>query len=352
MPALLSPIVSTRPSSSMPRRRSLTGLALLAGLSLALTACSSPASDDTPAATSSATQSETAASGLLENCGFSVASGDAPERVVTIKSSTTEALIALGLGDRIVGVAFQDGPVPESLGTIPELNVIDPKMPGAEAVLGLEPDFIFAGWESAFAADAIGTRQELADLGVRSYVWPAACMTEGSVPESVSFDDIGAAITEVAELFDVDAASVLADQAAALDSVTVNDDGLSALWWSSGTDTPYVGAGGGAPELMMETVGLRNIASELPGGWSPYGWESVIAANPDVLVLVDSDWNSAANKIAYLTADPVLSQLEAVKAGKFLIVPFAASEAGVRTASATATMSEDLAELVALADES
>ena len=37
----------------------------------------------------------------------------APERVVTIKSTSTEMLLALGLGDRIVGTAFQDGPVPD-----------------------------------------------------------------------------------------------------------------------------------------------------------------------------------------------------------------------------------------------
>ena len=41
----------------------------------------------------------------LDNCGFAVTLPAAPERVVTIKSTATEMLLALGLGERIVGVA-------------------------------------------------------------------------------------------------------------------------------------------------------------------------------------------------------------------------------------------------------
>ena len=49
----------------------------------------------------------------IDNCGTEVTLDAAPERVVTIKSTSTEMMLALGLGDRIVGTACQDGPVPE-----------------------------------------------------------------------------------------------------------------------------------------------------------------------------------------------------------------------------------------------
>ena len=37
-------------------------------------------------------------------------------------------------------------------------------------VLELEPDFVFGGWESNFSADGAGERDELAALGIRTYV--------------------------------------------------------------------------------------------------------------------------------------------------------------------------------------
>ena len=56
----------------------------------------------------------------------------APERVVTIKSSTLELLLALGLEDRIVGTAFSDGPVPEELADAASgIEVLSDKVPVA-----------------------------------------------------------------------------------------------------------------------------------------------------------------------------------------------------------------------------
>lgn len=321
-------------------RRSTPAIALVAALALA--GCSSA---DAPASSSSPTPSASADAGAtVTNCGFDATFETPPERVVTIKSSTTEALIALGLGDRIVGTAFQDGPLPDGLEVDEPLPVIDERMPGAESVLELEPDLIFSGWESAFAADAVGTRDELAELGVGTYVWPTACMS-ADAPTEVTFDAIANEVEQLADIFDVDASSVLADQQAMLEGITADDRDLSALWWSSGTETPYVGAGQGAPELILETAGLTNIASDLEGGWAPYGWESVLAADPDVLVIVDSDWNTAEHKIEYLEADPTLSQLTAVQQHRYVIVPFAASEAGVRTAEAAQSVALQVSEI-------
>lgn len=320
-------------------RRSIPAVTLIAALALA--GCSST---DAPASTSSSEPEASAAAVTVSNCGFEATFETPPERVVTIKSSTTEALIALGLGDRIVGTAFQDGPLPDGMTVDEPLPVIDERMPGAESVLELEPDLIFSGWESAFAADAVGTRDELAELGVGTYVWPTACMS-ADAPTEVTFDAIAAEVEELADIFDVDASGVVGDQQEMLDGITPDDRDLSALWWSSGTETPYVGAGQGAPELILETAGLTNIAADLEGGWAPYGWESVLAADPDVLVIVDSDWNSAEHKIEYLEADPTLSQLTAVQQHRYVIVPFAASEAGVRTAEAAQSVALQVSDI-------
>lgn len=97
--------------------------------------------------------------------------------------------------------------------------------------------------------------------------------------------------------------------------------------------------------MIMETVGLRNVAAAIDDSWGPFGWEEVAAADPDVIVLVDSEWNSVDKKIAFLEAGALTSQLKAVQSESYLIIPFAATEAGVRTASAAAELAAQLAEL-------
>ncbi len=325
-----------------PRRLAVGLLACTAMLvaPLALAGCAAVATEPSPSLEPSQRSS-------LDNCGTTVdlAAGP-PERVVTIKSTSTEMLLALGLAGRIVGTAFQDGPVPERwAAAAAELPVLADRVPSQEVVLETEPDLVYAGWESNFSADGAGTRDDLAALGIRSYVSPAACKEAAYQPKRLTFADIDEEIGEIAELFGVDDSALLAEQHATLASIAKDTRGLSALWFSSGSDIPYVGAGIGAPQLILDTIGVRNIAAEVKDTWASYNWESVIAANPDVIVLVDATWSTKEKKIRVLEENPATAQLDAVKNRRYLVVPFAASEAGVRTVDAAADLARQLAAL-------
>lgn len=308
--------------------------ALLLAIPLLLAGC---AATPAPAASPSAVS--------VTNCGFDVSVSQPPERIVTIKSTSTELVLALGLGDRIVGQAFPDGPVPATLPQV-DVPVISDFAPSEEAVLELEPDFVFGGWESNFTAEAAGERAELRDLGIATYVSPAACKGEFQ-PASLSFDDLFGYIVEAGDLLGApdEAAALVAEQEQQLKDIEQDDRGLTALWWSSGTDTPYVGAGIGAPQLIMNTVGLTNIAGDVDDTWTSFSVEAIIAANPDVIVLIDASWNTADSKKAYLASNPATAALPAVVSQRYLVVPFAAGEAGVRTVDAATDLASQLAEL-------
>lgn len=322
--------------------RPLAAIAI-AGSLLAVSACAGPAASAPP---SEPATPKTASYPLtLDNCGTEVTIEQAPERVLTIKSTTTEMLLALGLEDSLIGRAFPDGPLPDDLGGT-DVPVISDKVPGQEAVLDLEPDFIYAGWESNFSADGAGDRPTLQSLGVNTYVSPAACQDAEYAPKSLSFDDVFEQILEVGSIFDVsDAATELvAEQKEQLEKIEPVDD-VSALWFSSGSDTPYVGAGSGAPQMIMDAVGLTNIAADVDESWTSFNWEAVVDANPDVIVLVVSDWGSAEKKIGVLEANPATAGLDAVVNKRYVTVPFATGEAGVRNAEAASTIADQLAEL-------
>lgn len=285
---------------------------------------------------------------VIDNCGTKVTFDSAPQRVVTIKSTSTEMLLALGLADRIVGQAFSDGPVPEkwakSAADVPKLS---DKLPSQEVVLAEEPDLVYAGWESNLTAEGAGDRERWQTLGVNTLVSPAACKEKGYKPDPMTFDKLFEEIEQVGEIFDADkAATTLVDeQRRQLTAVRKATEGTSAVWYSSGIDIPYVGAGIGTPQMIMEALGLDNIASGVKDTWTSMSWEKVVAANPDVIVLVDARWNSAKQKIALLEKDPATRRLDAVVNRRYLTIDFPASEAGVRTVPATVDLSTQLEQL-------
>lgn len=317
------------------------------------------ATDTTPQAEAAASESASAApSGTTEttptafpitltNCGVEVTVESPPQRIVAIKSSAIEMVLALGAGERLVGTGYPDGPVPEQWADGADAPLLSDRVPPAEVVLATEPDLVYAGWESNLTADGAGERAALADLGVATYVSPSACKDPAFQPDPLTFEHVFAEITEAGDLLgEPEAATALVtEQRAALAAVVPDDRGLTALWWSSGTDTPYVGAGIGAPQMLMAAAGLVNVAADVHDTWTSLSWEQIAADDPDVIVLVDSEWNSAEKKRTFLESDPVASNLTAVREGRFLVVPFAGTEAGVRNVTTAADLAADVVAL-------
>jgi len=334
------------------RTRALAALTVAAAVALPLAACSSASSTAGSPATPGASGTASGASSFtpvtVDNCGTKVTVTRPPQRVVTIKSTTTETMLALGLGDRLVGTAFADGPVPaDEKAAYDKVPVLSDTVPGQESVLATNPDFVYAGWESNLTAQGAGDRAALAKLGVGTYVSPSACKEKGSQPDPLTFDDVDAEIREVGRIFGVPdrAEALVAHEHATLAAATKPATTQTALWWSSGNGTPYVGAGIGAPQMIMAAAGLTNVFASVHDTWTSAGWEDVVAADPDVIVLVDASWNTADAKKKALAANPATAALRAVKEQRYVVLPFAATEAGVRNAEAVASIDEQLAKL-------
>lgn len=320
-------------------RRALRAVAMIAALAsaAALAGCSaaSAAAPATPSASATTT---------IDNCGTPVRVGAPPTRIITLKSSSTELLLALGLGRHIVGAAFLDGPLPADLAAHGSPHIISTGLPDQESVLALNPDFIYADWESNFSASGVGTRAQLAQLGIGSYVSPSACEEKQYQPDPLTFDTVFTEIEQAGQIFGAQAAAakLVAAQRATLAAQKPLAHQVSALWYSSASTTPFVGAGIGAPEMIMKAAGLKNIFADVHATWSSVSWESVAAANPQVIVLADSSWSSAAKKIGILESNPVTANLDAVVHRRFVVLPFASTEAGVRNVDAVASTLKQL----------
>lgn len=338
----VSTCVSAR--SRFSRRHSsillLSGLAVVTGL---LSACAGGDTATTTPAEAAAAQPVT-----VENCGVEVTVAAPPQRAVTMNQAATEVMLALGLGERMVGTAYLDDEVlPEFADAYDSVAVLaEREYPSSETVLDTEPDLIYAAYPSAFEADAAGPRDELARLGISTYLSPSACPNRPA-DEPLSIEAVWQEIRDVGALFDAGdvAERLVADQRKQLDEALAAAGDLSAMtvmWWDGGDDVPSVGACCGGPGMIMTAAGVQNAFGDVPRSWSDVNWEQVAERNPAVIVLVDAEWSTAEEKRATITSTPAVSTLPAVRDERFVEIPFSATTPGVRNVSAIVELIDGL----------
>src|SRR5690606_10858813 len=110
------------------------------------------------------------------------------------------------------------------------IPVIADRAPSQEVVLEREPDLVYAGWESNFTADGAGERDDLAALGVATYVAPSACQSVDQ-PDPLTWEHVFADLEELAAIFRVDASAIVSQQRATLEALEPVGDGRTALWF-------------------------------------------------------------------------------------------------------------------------
>jgi iron complex transport system substrate-binding protein len=283
----------------------------------------------------------------VESCGASFTYDAPPSRAITLNQQATEVMLALGLQDRMVGTAYMDDAIPEQWrAAYDSVPVLAEKYPAAEVVLAQEPDFLFAGFGSAFSEDNLGAAQKWHDLGVGTYLADASCKAAHPKDVPLTQAPILRDIEVIGDIFGVAdrADALIAETRARIDAVQ-NDPaggGRTAFIYDSGTDTPYsIGCCGG-PALLARTAGLHSISSEVPGTWIDLSWERVVAADPEVILLIEADWSTAADKRAYLENDPVLAELSAVRNGRYVVVSFSETLLGMRFADGVERVNRQL----------
>ena len=336
------------------RRRQ--GIVLMtATLILILSACAVPVA---PIADSTATPeivphdaptSDSSFPVTIKNCGRTTTYDAPPQRAVTMNQAATEIMLALGLADQMVGTAYLDDAIlPQYESAYASIPILSDNYPSQEVLFGVEPDFIYGAYGSAFNDEAAGSRAELAELGISSYLSVASCEEAGLRPHAVTFATLFDEITTIGRIFGVAerAASLVDEMQATLDEVaaTIGEETepLRVFWYDSGADAPLAGACCGAPAMLMDAVGAKNLFADIPGTWATVTWEEVVAREPEVIVLADAAWSTAREKADLLRNDPSFASIPAVQAGRFVIIPFGATTLSVRNVEGAVTLAQGL----------
>ncbi|WP_342557114.1 ABC transporter substrate-binding protein [Lysinibacillus sp. FSL P4-0201] len=308
------------------KKKLLLGIGLAALLTL--TACGNTSKD-----TSKETQTKEHYPLTIEN--FSKAEGGstwekkdqvfdkAPERIMANTRPAAELLLHLGLGDKIGGVGANFGAVDKAVEEeYAKLNILSDEYVGKEVTLGTDPDLVFGrGGLFDNAEWGVGTVDSLNEMGVKTYVLESS-VTGGT------YDSIYKDIKNIGEIFNVQdkADSFIKelkgrqqDISSKLESIKEEktfaylhtNDPKELFVYPAHDETFFNDA--------FKMVKLDNIFKDETGDVSV---ETLIAADPDVLILPNWDGSDLTKVREEIYANPKLSSMKAIKNKQMYIVDY------------------------------
>ena len=261
----------------MPHRLiALVGATLLA---LALAACGGESSD--PAATAAAqtqTQPEPVPAEAfpvtVEGDNGSLVVEEEPNRIVSLSSTATESLFAIGAGDQVIAVDDQSNYPAEA-----PMTDLSGFQPNVEAIAGYEPDLVIAAYDPGGLVDG------LEKVGIPVLLQDAAKDLDAAFAQ---IETLGVATGHVEE-----AQAVADDMKGEIDELIASapDTASGATVYHelgpdffSATSATFIGS-------IYERLGLENIADEAKKagtGYPQLSAEYIVEADPDLVVLADT----------------------------------------------------------------
>jgi iron complex transport system substrate-binding protein len=276
----------------------------------------------------------------VPRCGEGVAY-QRPERAVVYEAGSADKLFALGLTDAVRGYVMPPAnpPVEESpwAAEYAQVELLSQDLLNRELVVDAGADLVVAGWRSGFSEQRGITPEILDGLGIQSFMHTESCFNYPGFPERVTpFEGLYTDLERLGRIFGVEeraaayVGELRARVAAVREAASRLDPPPSVFLYDSGTDRPYTAGNQVPPNEIIEYAGARNIFADLEGRWVDVGWEAVVAAQPEIIVILDYQDQPAEEKIAFLRSHPALGSVPAIRNDRFHILDYNEAISGPR----------------------
>ncbi len=267
----------------------------------------------------------------VNSCGKPLTFTKAPSRAVAHDINIAEILFALQLQHRMVGVTgitgwYKTSPrFDQARGAIPELA---PKYPTMENLLGVDPDFFFAGWYYGMTPGGAVTPDTLGAYGIPVYVLTESCVHLNPKRPPAHMALLYQDVLNMGKIF---GRTTLAEQlvqswktrVARIKAVTQDRPRPRVFVFDSGEDKPFTAGKFAMPAAIIEAAGGINLLGDIAMSWGRVGWESVVDRNPEFVIIVgyqDSSWRE---RWAFLQAFAPMTVTDAVQHKRFLVLNYA-----------------------------
>jgi iron complex transport system substrate-binding protein len=296
-----------------------------------LAGCGSSAASTASSSSSAGASPKAAAYPVtVTSCGVPVTYDSAPTRAVSNDINSTEDMLALGLESHMVGTfgVTGDGPVSQPVPTqylagFDRVRDVSSDYFTLEELVGLHPDFLFAGWDYGLETGTNLSPQGLAKFGIKTLVLAESCVHVQPGTNSVSINDTYQDLRNLGAIFNVRARahaviSAMQAQVAAVQTKIAGLKPIRVFDYDSGEAAPFTGPGLAMPNALISLGGGTNIFASLKQSWTSVSWEQVIKADPQCIIINDYGTPTAAQKEKFLETSPITKNLTAVKNRCFL----------------------------------
>ncbi|HEX5114994.1 MAG TPA: ABC transporter substrate-binding protein [Pseudonocardiaceae bacterium] len=241
---------------------------------------------------------------LLAGCASHAASSPAtstqPHRIVSLDSSSTEILFAIGAGHQVVAVD-KDSDYPAD---VPKSS-LDATKPNVEAIATYHPDLVITGY------DTNGLVNGLRKIGVRVLLEPAPSTVDGAYSVWTGIGRATGHLAAAQRLVTSTKQQISSIVAAAPHPATPLRYyyELDQTYYTATSHT-FIGA-------LLGRFGMTNVAdpadTKASGGYPQLSAERVLAADPDLVLLADSQ--CCGQNATTVAARPGWGSLAAVRDG-------------------------------------
>jgi iron complex transport system substrate-binding protein len=270
-------------------------IAVIAALALA---CGDDDDDDeaaepTEEATASASDESAFPLTLTDDLGTEVTLEAPPLAIVALAPSFVEVLYAIGAEETIVA-ADENTDYPPEAESIPKISSFEPSV---EAIASYEPDLVL------YFYDPGGLQQSLDDLGIASFYLETPITVDGVYEQIATIGELTGHSKE--------ATNVVEDMEAEIEATVADVDTSNGPSVFHELDPQLFTVGPGSfPHEVYTLLGATNIAESTGEAFPQITQEAVIAENPEVIILADTDFGESADSVA---ARPGWDQISAVQ---------------------------------------
>lgn len=340
----------------MKIQKSLLCLLLALVLALSMAACAgnggnaSQPTDSTPTVTTptagdqqqapeetDAPETEEYGTVVIENGDRTVTFTEMPQRVLCCNLYAAENMVMLGLGDLVVGknVPGSDAEKPleelaDQFANIPEIEK------SHENALGTECDLVI-GQVSVFSESAWGSYDMFESKGIN-------CLTiTGTLVVDETVEDIYTDIRNLGKIFKIEdrAEALIADIQSKIEAVqeavkdVTEDQKPNVFVVDSFIDNEIYTTSSGLESNLIELAGGVNCTAGMADSrWFTTSVETLIATNPDIIIINDYGSTSAEQKIEILNQNAALADVPAVKNQNYYVIPLVEVMQDMRAATA------------------
>jgi len=243
----------------------------------------------------------------------------APTHAIADGDQMADFLFDLGLEDHMAG--FTRGACWSTVSDYPARDKVEKLTPDGvnlrnatkETIIATDCDFMM-GWDSLFSENNFSVSFCL-EHGIIPY-FPYCCS------DSATFEDIYKDYEVLGNVFGVqelaaEKVQAMKDKLAAVKEALGEDvykNPVRVFVYDSGEDAPFT-ACQGVPGDMIKLAGGISIFDDINKGWATPSWEEVVERDPDVILILDYDYDTEA-KTEFLKTNEFTRELRAVKEGR------------------------------------